>query len=151
MTDKNLHNLMTQAAETGLVFHSEKCFIKQTGISSFGNIYTPTGIKPDPAMVYDKKKMVTPQDKDKLQRFLGMLNYLFQYIPKLAEKAHSLHDHFLIPVNMVLRHWSPEILWQPNGDDLCRDMSLLLQPDQTSITGSRRVPERSGILTGSRR
>ena len=44
---------MIRAAETGLVFNSEKNFIKQTSISFVGNIYPPTGIKPDPAKVYD--------------------------------------------------------------------------------------------------
>ena len=64
--DKNLHNLMIRAAETGLVFNSKKCSIKQTSISFFGNIYTPTGIKPDPAKVHDIKKMPDPQSKDEL-------------------------------------------------------------------------------------
>ena len=57
--DKNQHNLMIWAAETGIVFNSEKCFFKPIS-TFFFNIYTPTGIKPDPAKVYNTKKMLTP-------------------------------------------------------------------------------------------
>ena len=64
---KNLPNFMTRAAETGLMFNSEKYFF-------FGNIYTPTGIKPDSVKEYDIKKMPIPQDKDELQCFQCMLH-----------------------------------------------------------------------------
>ena len=84
---------MTRTAEAGLVFDNEKCFIKQTSISFFGNINTPTGIKPDPTKVFDIKKMPTPQNKDELELILGILNYFFQYVPKLAEKARP-HGNF---------------------------------------------------------
>lgn len=88
--DRNLINLMERAVETGLVFNSDKCTIKQKSISFFGNLYTDDGISPDPAKVDDIQKMPTPQNKDDLHHFMGMLNYLSPYIPKFADKAHSL-------------------------------------------------------------
>lgn len=90
--DRNLHKLMKRAENTGLVFNSNKCAIKQSSVSFFGNIYTTEGIKPDPAKINDIQKMPTPQNKDDLHRFMGMLNYLSQYIPKFAEKAHTLRS-----------------------------------------------------------
>ncbi|KAL0148840.1 hypothetical protein M9458_055849 [Cirrhinus mrigala] len=36
------------------------------------------------------KKRQTPQSKDDLHRFMGTMNYLSPYIPKFADKAHSL-------------------------------------------------------------
>ena len=88
--DRNLINLMERATKTGIVFNSEKCTIKQTSISFFGNLYTDKGIKPDPAKIRDIQKMPTPQNKDELSRFLGLLTYLSPYIPKFADKAHTL-------------------------------------------------------------
>lgn len=90
--DANLHNLMTRAAEKGLVFNSKKCNIKTDRISFFGNLYTPNGVQPDPAKIHDIQNMSTPTSKDEVQRFLGMLNYLAPYIPKLAESAYVLRD-----------------------------------------------------------
>ena len=37
--DANLHNLMRVASESGLMFNSEKCRIKQNQINFFGHIY----------------------------------------------------------------------------------------------------------------
>lgn len=90
--DANLRGLMNRAAKTGLVFNSSKCAIKKRCISFFGNLYTDAGIKPDPEKVCDIHNMPSPQSKDDLQRFMGMLTYLSQYIPKFAEKAHTLRN-----------------------------------------------------------
>lgn len=88
--DRNLTALMERAAEAGMVFNSDKCIIKQNNISFFGNMYTDSGIKPDPAKIRDIQKMPTPLNKDELHRFIGMLTYLATYIPKFAENAHTL-------------------------------------------------------------
>ncbi|KAL2083766.1 hypothetical protein ACEWY4_021539 [Coilia grayii] len=88
--DRNLTALMEQAAEAGTVFNSDKWIIKQNHVSFFGNLYTDSGIKPDPTKIRDIQKMPTPQNKDDLHRFLGMLTYLATYIPNFAEKAHTL-------------------------------------------------------------
>ena len=88
--DRNLINLMERAAEAGVVFNSDKCTIKQKSISFFGNLYTDRGIRPDPAKIRDIQRMPTPQNKDDLHRFMGMLTYLSPYIPKFADKAHTL-------------------------------------------------------------
>ncbi|KAL6486114.1 hypothetical protein MHYP_G00055060 [Metynnis hypsauchen] len=88
--DRNLTKLMERAAEAGMVFNSDKCMIKQNSVSFFGNLYTDSGIKPDPEKIRDIQKMPTPQNKDELHRFMGMLTYLAMYIPRFADKAHTL-------------------------------------------------------------
>lgn len=54
--DRNLTALMERAAEAGMVVNSDKCIIKQNNISFFGNVYTDSGIKPDPAKIRDIQK-----------------------------------------------------------------------------------------------
>lgn len=54
--DRNLTALMKRAAEAGMVVNSDKCIIKQNNISFFGNVYTDSGIKPDPAKIRDIQK-----------------------------------------------------------------------------------------------
>ena len=81
--DQHLLNLMKVAAEEGLVFNSKKCIIKTDRIAFFGEIYSNTGVSPDPAKVEDLQMMPTPQDKEDLHRFIGMITYLASYIQSL--------------------------------------------------------------------
>uniref|UniRef100_A0A8C9V4K9 Reverse transcriptase/retrotransposon-derived protein RNase H-like domain-containing protein n=1 Tax=Scleropages formosus TaxID=113540 RepID=A0A8C9V4K9_SCLFO len=74
------------------VFNSDKCFIKQRRIAFFGNVYSENGISPDPDMVKDIKKMPSPQDKEDLQRFLGLLTDMGSFIPNLSQKSASLRE-----------------------------------------------------------
>ena len=90
--DRNLKALMDRAKETGLVFNSDKCTIRQPEISFFGNIYSKDGIRPDPAKVHDIQNMPVPQDKEDLQRFLGMMTYLATFIPNFIEESQPLRD-----------------------------------------------------------
>jgi len=90
--DQNLLKLMQVAQEEGLVFNGNKCTIGAERVSFYGAIYSSEGILPDPKKVEDIKSMPTPQDKDDLQRFLGMVNYLSSYIPNLHDKEKILRD-----------------------------------------------------------
>ena len=83
---------MDRAKESGLVFSSDKCTIRQPEISFFGNIYSKDGIRPDPAKVHDIQNMPVPQDKEDLQRFLGMMTYIATFIPKFSEESQPLRD-----------------------------------------------------------
>ena len=88
--DVNLIHLMERAKREGLVFNSTKCHIKKSEISFFGNTYTKDGIKPNINEIRDLKDMPKPQSKEELMRFLGVITYLSQFIPGLADRAHSL-------------------------------------------------------------
>ncbi|XP_038046793.1 uncharacterized protein K02A2.6-like [Patiria miniata] len=90
--DANLRNLFEVAGREGLVFNSTKCRIKTKKISFFGSIYSDVGVQPDPGRVEDIHNLPTPQDKEDLQKFLGLITYVSAYIPNLADKAAILRD-----------------------------------------------------------
>ena len=90
--DRNLKALTDRTKGTGLVFNSDKCTIRQPEISFFGNIYSNNGIGPDPAKVHDIQNIPVPQDKEDLQRFLGMMIYLATFIPNFSEESQPLRD-----------------------------------------------------------
>eukprot|EP00057_Strongylocentrotus_purpuratus_P029010 XP_011683484.1 PREDICTED: uncharacterized protein K02A2.6-like [Strongylocentrotus purpuratus] len=90
--DDNLWRLMGVAQKEGLVFNSTKCVIKARSINFFGSLYTDKGIQPDPSKLEDVREMPTPQNKDDLQRVLGMMTYLSPYISNYAEKSAILRD-----------------------------------------------------------
>ena len=66
---------------------------KPTPIKSctfFGNVYTPQGVMPDPKKVEAIKKIQAPQTKQELQSFLGMVNYLAQFIKDMSQLTHNM-------------------------------------------------------------
>ena len=88
--DANLLCLLETAAREGLVFNSKKCNIKVDHINFIGSIYSNVGIYPDPSRIEDIYAIPTPQDKEDLQKFLGLMTYVSAYIPNFADKASPL-------------------------------------------------------------
>ena len=90
--DQRLIALMEVAKSAGRVFNSTKCSINQSSISFFGNVYSAAGIGPDPTKVKYINEMPVPQDRDDLQRFLGMVKYMGGFIPNLNRLSSILRD-----------------------------------------------------------
>ena len=90
--DRNLKALMDRAAESGLVFNSEKCDIRKPEISFFGNIYSASGIRPDPEKVKAIKNMPAPESKEDMQRFLGIMTYMANFMPNFSNRSQALRD-----------------------------------------------------------
>lgn len=118
--DTNLHKLMRRATEKGLVFNSQKCLLKTDSIAFFGNIYTRQGVQPDPSKVQDIQQMQAPNSKDELQRFMGMLNYLAPYIPKLAETAQAVRE--LLKKDAI---W----IWEDSHEQCFNKLKSMITPD----------------------
>ena len=90
--DKNLHTIFQKAREHGLVFNYEKCQIKCKEISFFGMIYSASGVRPDPKKCEDIKNLPSPKNVTELQQFLGMVQYMSPFIPKLADSTAALRN-----------------------------------------------------------
>ena len=52
------------------------------------HILTPQGLKPDPCKVKGIVDMPDPTDAQSLCRFLGMVNYLAKFLPRLSEQKY---------------------------------------------------------------
>ena len=50
-------------------------------VSFFGHKWNSKGISPDPKKIHAVKQMVFPPDKESMQSFLGMINFLNRYSP----------------------------------------------------------------------
>lgn len=64
--------------------------------------------------------MPTPQNKDVLNRFVGMLSYLSPYIPKFADKAHTLRG--------LLKNDEPWS-WDSNYQKCFEDLKAIITED----------------------
>ena len=64
--------------------------MKRHRIAYLGHILTSQGLQPDPKKIQAVTDMPPPQEKEALQRFLGMLTYLSKFIPNLSQIASPL-------------------------------------------------------------
>jgi hypothetical protein len=76
--------------EVQLKLNKKKCKIRVEEVPYIGHILTSKGLKPDDEKVKAILQMPEPATKQDLQRFMGLIQYLSKFIPKLSEKAASL-------------------------------------------------------------
>ena len=78
--DRTLIKLFKRAQEKNVKFNSTKLQLKKSEVRYMGNIFGSNGVKPDPSKVEAIVNMREPECKKNIQRLIGMLTYLLQYI-----------------------------------------------------------------------
>ncbi len=90
--DKHLINLMNRCRERNLKLNPEKFKFKLKEVPFMGHRVTAEGLKVCKEKIEAITKMPTPEDKKAVLRFLGMCNFLAQFIPKLSETCSPLRE-----------------------------------------------------------
>ena len=100
--DRNLILFLETTRRNGLVLNKKKLQFKKEEVSFFGHRWNSTGISPDPKKTESILKMQFPPDKETMHSFLGLVNFLNRYTPKLAELCSPLRK-------LILKdsHYSP--------------------------------------------
>ena len=88
--DANLINLLNVCQKEGLVLNSKKLELRRERVTFFGAEYSVQGMHPDPKKVQGITEMTVPKDKQQLQSFLGMVNYMGTFIPNLSHHTEPL-------------------------------------------------------------
>ena len=88
--DANLINLLNVCQKEGLVLNSKELELQRERVTFFGAEYSAQGMHPDPKKVQGIMEMTAPMDKQQLQSFLGMVNYMGTFIPNLSHHTESL-------------------------------------------------------------
>ena len=97
--------LLQTAQENNVKLNFEKLQYKQKQVDFFGETYTTDGRKPGADKIKAITNMPQPANKKELQSFIGMVNYLGKFTPRLSELAGCLFD--LICINVPFQ-WGPE-------------------------------------------
>ena len=79
--DAILRKVLDRARDKGVRFNYDKIQFKVSEVKYMGNLVSCKGLKPDPKKAEAIVDMPTPTDVPSLQRLLGMIKYLAQYIP----------------------------------------------------------------------
>ena len=93
--DRNLLRFLQVTKDKGLRLNKDKIQFKKTEVSFFGHRWSKDGLSPDPKKIQSIINMDFPEDKETMHSFLGMVNFLNRYSPRLAELCASLRSLIL--------------------------------------------------------
>lgn len=90
--DNILQKVMTRAREMNVKFNKNKIQLRVPQVKYMGNVISAEGLKPDEDRVLAIAEMPQPQNRHDIRRFLGMLNYVAQFIPNMSTITAPLRD-----------------------------------------------------------
>ena len=88
--DKHLEATLHKLQEANLSLNEEKCEFSKPSVEYLGSIIDSQGEHVNPKKVEAILEMETPKDQSGLRRFLGMVNQLSKYQPRIAELSKPL-------------------------------------------------------------
>ena len=102
--DQNLIKFLERARERNLKLKAEKIRFGLE-VPFLGHMLTADGLAPSPEKIKAILEMPTPTDVPSLQRFLGMVNYVSKFVPKLSDHTELLRT---LTVKGADWKWLPE-------------------------------------------
>ena len=90
--DRNLREVFSRCRQKGVKLNSEKIQSRQKQASYMGYIISSEGLLADPNKLRAINEMSPPNDKESVQRVLGMINYVQKFASNLAELVKPLRE-----------------------------------------------------------
>ena len=103
--DETVRKVMERAREKKVRFSKDKVQHRVPVVHYMGNLVSSEGLKPDKEKVKAIVEMPKPKDKKALQRLLGMVKYLAQYIPNESDITSPLRELLKEDTQWI---WQPE-------------------------------------------
>ena len=124
--DANLHSFMQRARDRGLKLNIDKVKLRLPSVPFIGHLLTDKGLAPDPGKVAVIANMPTPRNPKSLQEFLGMIQYLSKFLPRLSTITEPLRQ---------LVHKDAEWKWSQAHDDAVTTLKeLICKPRYSGIS-----------------
>ena len=107
--DQNEHDTRLTAAleriqAAGVTLNKEKCEFNKTSLTFLGHSIDEKGISPDPHKMAAISKMASPKSTTELRRFMGMVNQVGKFSPRLAELSKPMRE---LPSSKRVWSWGP--------------------------------------------
>ena len=90
--DQRLLSVLNRINKAGLTLNKEKCVFNTTSINFLGQQIDNSGVKADPEKIHAVKELPPPTNVSELRRFLGMVNQLSKFLPRVAEETKPLRN-----------------------------------------------------------
>lgn len=101
--DQILKKVLDRCREINLKLNKNKCKFGLKEITYLGHKITGEGIYPDESHTSAIRNMPPPQSIKDLERFLGLVNYVGNFVPNLSQKTHVLR---VLLKKEIAWHWS---------------------------------------------
>ena len=101
--DRNLLRFLQVTKDHGLRLNKDKIQFKRTEVSFFGHRWSKDGLSPDPKKIQLIINMDFPENKETMHSFLGMINFLNRYSPRLAELCALLRSLILKDTHYIIK------------------------------------------------
>lgn len=114
--DVRLREVLLRCQQNGLSLNPSKCVFHSPSVKYFGHILTSDGVRADEDKARAVADFPTPQSKEDLQRFLGMIAYLAKFLPR--------HSQTSAPLRELLKQevaWC----WTPAQEDAFRQLRAM--------------------------
>lgn len=127
--DKPLQEVLHHLQGAGVTLNTDKCEFAKSTINFLGHVLDENGITADPEKIAAIKGMHAPINVVELRSFLGMVNGLMKFLPKIAEKIQAMRD---------LLHSDSDWYWGQDQEagfkdvkaDICRTLVLAFYDPQ---------------------
>ena len=125
--DAVLRQVLDRAQSYNLKLNFDKVKIRKEEVPYVGHLISAHGLKPDPTKVEAMKNMPAPENKDDVRRFLGSVQYLAKFLPRLAEVEEPLRH---LTKKDTVFHWDkPQENAFQRIKDLCCTAPILAYYD----------------------
>ena len=83
--DRRLLALLKRGRSRGIKVNKDKCKLRLPEVTFMGHVTSEDGLKPDPPKIQRVREMPTPNNKQDVNRLLGMGDYLQRFAPNLSQ------------------------------------------------------------------
>ena len=122
---------MEQTRKANICLNFKKLEIKKPAVKFFGNVYSAEGVSADPEKIKAITALRPPENKSEVKSFLGMVNYLQKFIPRLSEHTKQLRE---------LEKKGVHFAWGPDHQASFEKIKALVSEDMILAYYDRRKP-----------
>ena len=90
--DKNLKKFLQRCEDKGIKLNQDKSEIKVNHMTFMGHKISEKGLEVDPEKIKAIEEFPAPKNVSELRTFLGMVNFISKFIPKLSNVLHPIHN-----------------------------------------------------------
>ena len=90
--DLNIKAVMLRAKEKGIKFNSKKVQFTESSVKFFGHIFSENEVRVDPERIESISTIPVPLNKHDVQKFLGVVNYMRDFIPNLPKLTQNIRN-----------------------------------------------------------
>lgn len=101
--DETVKEVTNRAKQFNIKFNPDKIQYYENEVKYLGLLFSKNGMRPDNDRITAIKELAIPNNKKQLQSILGIINYVRQFIPNLAELSSPLRE---LLKNKTLWQWT---------------------------------------------